>query len=175
MTTTTTPAPIMPQDTIPMIFSRLEERSATWKTCSGAVFDSSSKTIVELAGAEEGALALEAAELGELELAGLEEGALDAETVELGAPETSEPDDAELEDGEEEGIVVGLVSISANAWGESPAISRSRKVSPVKKQNGAINFLRAIMGSFFCSFLRILRKILHWFPCRIGLFSSVTN
>lgn len=162
-----------------MIFSRLEERSATWKTCSGAVFDSSSKTIVELAGAEEGALALEAAELGELELAGLEEGALDAETVELGALETSEPDDAapdevELEDGEE-GIVVGLVSISANAWGESPAISRSRKVSPVKKQNGAINFLRAIMGSFFCSFLPILIKVLHWFPCRIGLFSSVTN
>ncbi len=107
---------------------------------------------MELTGAEEGELDGEA-----LELAGL-----DAEVVELGALEVPAPEDAAPDAVElgslEEGSVVGFVSISANAVGESQATSRRRNVSPAKKEKDMINFLRAIMGGFFCSFLPFFDK-----------------
>ena len=83
---------------------------------------------MELTGAEEGELDGEA-----LELAGL-----DAEVVELGALEVPAPEDAAPDAVElgslEEGSVVGFVSISANAVGESQATSRRETLARLKKK-----------------------------------------
>ncbi len=107
---------------------------------------------MELTGAEE----------GEPDEEALEPAGLEAEVVELGALELSDPEDAASDAVElgslEEGSVVGFVSISANAVGESQATSRRRNASPAKKEKDVINFLRAIMGGFFCSFLPFFEK-----------------
>ena len=42
--------------------------------------------------------------------------------------------------------------------GRKPSHSRRRNVSPAKKEKDMINFLRAIMGGFFCSFLPFFDK-----------------